>query len=874
MTKMFYEPINLKDNDILEVLKVQLVQDAAGDDEAVRKLQAETIAALAVQAKIIANVAQVTSDTFFSSDYTTTALATKQPNMSIDPSSTAYLEIVDGSKIKLKDLGILSTHKHPGCTSLASYISLITFNGNGTITDGGDTLDAMTFIFLEDATLPSERSFIYLGTNNGDASDFVSFNVDYNTQEIRTFFSATGTGLAYDTGTGIFSLSFGNSAGELGAHSIPVNPAEFSVVTGSTILALLKAMETYISNVDAAATGGAATIDTRLSTLSGVAGNSMGTFNGSILTDNLAIKPLIQEIETALAAGTVDRAAIRSEFASADSVLSAAITTEASVRNSADITLTQALATETATRTSMGLVLNSGLSSEANTRELADTALDARLATVEGSAVTVGSIAKAQADAIAAGESYTDAEVLIEKSRAVLAEAVINTKVDNLAVGDIKYIGNIDASSVISMRAAQIAVESPSSRNGLDFQDVYAVAGEVFVAVVDQTITFDDSSTLVVQNGDRLMCVEDATAGSLTASDWNVVQSDASAITVANINGDRIEQDLNGFLDITADAVTRTHLAADVEADIDDRQSLTTSNTITSPTDTHFYTSTDFGAQQNVYWKRTQAGSNALTGTVRTSLAELFINSNGSGNPYAPSYAHTTTHSATYQGSSTDLSLVLAGANFEANAKAGTAIHATGLYARADQDQLGYNIGATMVADNGSTSNVGAFAFSGTEGTGKDRGIVAAVADYDILVYSGLRAADPFPYNDICVVADAKYAPAGTKALYAHGDVKLDSGKVEITEAPTTETGAIRLADIKAVEKCYEMDLTDGVTKTFSCPLDLNKCIIQTTHNNDSAEVRITRDAIANEITVTAFGDSLTDVRILVQQLSCDVTSV
>ena len=875
MTKMFYEPISLKDNEILETLKVQIVQDAVGDDEAVRKLQAETISALAVQAKVVSNAAQATSDTFFSSDYTNSALATKQPNMSIDPSSTAYLEIVDGSKIKLKDLGILSTHTHPGCTSIASFASLVTYNNDGTITDGTDVLDAMTFIFLEDATLPSERSFIYLGTNNGNSSDFVSFSVDYNTQEIRTFFSATGTGLVYDASTGIYSIAFGNSAGQLGGHTIPVNSNEFTNVSGSTVLSILKALETYISNVDSTATGGTATIDTRLSTLAGVTGNSMGTFVGGILSDNLSIKPLIQEIETALAAATTDRASLRAEFAASDAALNTAITAEAATRSAQDITLTQAIATEAATRNSMGMVLMAGLASEASTRQSSDDAIELRLDTVEGSSVTNGSIAKAQADAISAAAAHTDAEVLIEKNRALLAEQVLNSKVDSLQEGDIKFIGTFNAAGVISMRAAQIAVESPSSRNGLNIVDVYLSAGEVFVAEADCVLTFGDASSRTILVGDRLMAVEDHTAGSIDANAWNIVVADATALTVLNLEpSSTLGLDLSTKLEVIDDSITRQHLSAAVEADIDDRQSLTTSNNITSPEDTHFYISTDLGAQQNVHWKRTQAGSDALTGTVRTSLAELFINSNGSGNPLAPSYAHTTTHSATYQGSSTDLSLVLAGANFEANAKAGTAINATGLYARADQDQLGFNVGATMVADNGSTSNVGAFAFSGTEGAGKDRGIVAAVGSDDILVYSGLRGADPFPYNDICVAADAKYAPAGTKAIYSYGDVKFDSGKVEIADAPTTDLGAVRLADVKALEKVFQMDLIDGVTKTFSCALDLDKSIIQTTHNNDSIEVAITRNNNTNEISVTANGGSLTAVRVLVQQLSCDVTSV
>ena len=79
MTKKFYESVDLKQNEVLNTNKVQILQDASGDDEAVRKLQAETISALAVQAQIVATSAQASGATMFSSAYTNTALATKQP---------------------------------------------------------------------------------------------------------------------------------------------------------------------------------------------------------------------------------------------------------------------------------------------------------------------------------------------------------------------------------------------------------------------------------------------------------------------------------------------------------------------------------------------------------------------------------------------------------------------------------------------------------------------------------------------------------------------------------------------------------------------------------------------------------------------------
>ncbi|MGI9460079.1 MAG: hypothetical protein ACR2NF_08790, partial [Pirellulales bacterium] len=74
MSKKFYESIDLKGNDVDDVQSLQLSQDATADDHAVRKLQAETISALAVQAKIVSSAAQSSADTSFSSDYVKTAL--------------------------------------------------------------------------------------------------------------------------------------------------------------------------------------------------------------------------------------------------------------------------------------------------------------------------------------------------------------------------------------------------------------------------------------------------------------------------------------------------------------------------------------------------------------------------------------------------------------------------------------------------------------------------------------------------------------------------------------------------------------------------------------------------------------------------------
>ena len=866
MSKKFFTPIEMEGNEIKEVKHVELQNEAISNMQVVPKQQAETISATAVQAQIIGNAGSALSSNMFSAEYMNTALSTKQPNMSIHADSQAYLELVNGTEIKLKDLGIVSNYKDVSNTTLAEFIADSTFNGNGTLSIGGQDLDANTYIFLENAASPQEKAYIYLGTNNGDSSDFVSFSIDYNDATIRTFFSASGLGLSYDVNTGIYSLVIGNGAGELGSHSIPVDGSLFNTVNGSTVLGLLQSLEAYIEQVDLNATGGAATISTRLTSLSGVAGNNLQSFTEGLFTDASSIKVVLQEAETLIKASQDEDIAIRAAFAAADTGLQNNINNEASARSLADIGLQANIDAEAGLRLAGDASLNAIIAGEQSARIAGDDAIDVRLDIIEGS--SAGSVAKAEADA----KIYADAAVLVEKTRAEVAEAALDLKIDNLSKGDIQLVGKVQADGRVSINAARVA--AGDTRNNSFLKDIAVVVGEVFVAEADVTISYDGGSSSILQNGDQLLCLEAASAGALKAGDFNQTQADESALSIANLDDLRIEKTVGGKLDIVADSIGRVQLDSAIEADIDDKQSLTQANVISSDGDTHFVLSSDLGAQQNIYYKREQLGNGPLTGTARTELSELLVHSNGSGNPFAPSYAHTKTISSHYKGTSIDFSMIMGGLNAEANAKAGTAIQATGIYASAMQPQLGINVGVTAIANGAATSNVGAVAFAGTAGAGNDRGLVASVSTTDIVNYSGARQVDPFPFADIAGVFDAKYGPAGCMALYSYGDVKFDSGKVEVEDAPSTDKGVMRLQDVKDMEKIFEMDLSNGVEKLVPCTLDLNKCLIQVIDNDESIEVQVVRDVANSQLKVKAIGGNLTAVRVIVKELNCDITSV
>ena len=854
----------LNGNALLQVGQVEIIADAAGANDAVRKSQAESIAAASVQSGLVNSQGAASTTTTFTSDYVNTALATKQNNMSVDPSSTSYLEIVDGTKIKLKDLGITSTFRDQNETSLASFIASATFNGDGTITVDGQVLDKMTFIFLVNATLPQDRTFVYLGTNNGDATDFVAFGTNYNASEIRSFFNSTGTGILFDANTGVFSLDFGTTASEIGGQTIPHGATFTTISPNSDIKDALLKLEALINAVDQSGADGTAALTTRLDNLSGVTGNNYGTFTGSSFADNQNGKQLFQASETLHESATADRAAIRSEFAAADTTLQgnidaeeaariSAVSTEATARSSADSTL----------QTNINTV-SANLSTETSRATAAENALDVRLDVIEG--VGVGSVSKAQTDA----EAYADAAVLVEKNRAEAAESALDTKIDNLQEGDITYVGKIVAGQLLSIRADRVT--AGDTRDGLNIKDVAIKAGEVFVVDVAQTVTFDDASTIVGQVGDKLMATETVTAGNVDKLDFNVTQADGSAITVANIGSSTIELNGSDQLDIVANSVGRTQLDAAIEADVDDKVSLTAdSQTITGKALKIEQSDANLGSSYGLYVKKTQTGTDTLTDTARALLVENIVETDGSGNATLPDYAHNsiTTH---YNGSAVDLSVVVSGSYNEANTGSTTAVVCNGSYSVATDTQLGINVGATNIAENGGISNISTFSFAKTGGSGADRGVVAAASNLDVATYSGTRQADPFPHDDIALVADAKYAPAGTKALYAYGDVKFEGGHVEVPTA-TGDGSAVNLGQIKGKQRIFEFDLVDGVAKVITVSdIDLDKAILQTTDDNQTVDVSVVRDALNNEVTVTATGGNLTDVRLLVQELSCAVT--
>ena len=180
---------------------------------------------------------------------------------------------------------------------------------------------------------------------------------------------------------------------------------------------------------------------------------------------------------------------------------------------------------------------------------------------------------------------------------------------------------------------------------------------------------------------------------------------------------------------------------------------------------------------------------------------------------------------------------------------------------------------------NAGISNISAIAFAGTDGAGADRGLVGAISNLPVAQYSGTRQADPYPYNDIAIVADAKYAPAGSKALYAYGDSVFEGGTVTVP-APTVSGSAVNLGYVKGKQDIIEFDLSSG-SATVTTSLDLDKVPPvgdgQLKQGVSGVTVSVSENASSGELTFTATGtnvSSLTSVKVYLQELSCDVRNV
>ena len=804
--------------DITNVGSIQVNEDATLASELVRKSQSEAIAQTTFENNLVTNSGASSLTTAFTSQSMVSFLAAKQDNMSIDTSSTAYLEIVDGTKIKVKQLLAQDVRVDDVSNTIDAYL----------IANPSHGLQEGDILILTAATVNQQRSWIHNGGSAGDATDFTTLITDYNEASIRAMFSSSDSFVVYDAGNGSFSLNLGTTASDVGAQTIPVDSTEFNTVNGVTVLAVLKALEDYITVVDTNATGGAATLDTRLTSISGESGNNMGSFNDPIFPSNATIKQILEASLAKHILADNDRAAIRASFASAD----------ASIQSSLDGEVARAVAAETneaIARAAADSVLQSGIDanansvvSEATARTQADNALSQRLDIVEGDNSTVGSIARSEL----VSNLYATALVSGEAQARIAADDALNSKIDNLAEGDITFVGVIEAAGTVSIRADRIS--AGDTRNGQLITNIDLEAGETFVIGASTNISYPDATGgfTSYEKGDKLMITDDVAAGSLLEANVNAVAANPTGLSLINIGSSTVEIDNSSQLGIIADSVTRNELAQAVEDDIDDKRSLTQDNAITSDSDTHFVTDVTTSATQNMYYKRTSNTSDALTGTKRAILAELHVSSNGSGDPVSPNYAHTSTYATHYNGSCADMSIAIGGSNSEAVVNTPTsAVYATGQYSLAISPQLGVNAGVTGVAQNAGVSNIGITGFGKAGGVGKDRGGVFAISDLDFLDWAAYRSLNPITHPDAAMVADAGTSATG-KAIVAVGDSIFEGGSVTVPTA-VADTDAVNFGLVKSKEFTQTLSISANSDVVINHALGSKKILVSIWYDDE-----------------------------------------
>ena len=425
MAKQIFRSQDLNGQSISEVNSIELLNDASQASEAVRLSQSQQISADAVQAKLVSDASNASTDTAFTSTTMAGFLSGKQDNMEIEASSAAYLEITDGYKIKVKQLLISDVEVDETYGTLASYIA-----GVSPTKQQGDV------VILNAAIDNQERSWIKTGAASQGTDGYTRLQTDYNVSSIRAMFAA-GSYMNYSASTGQFSVDLGTASYELGAHNLPVNPSEFNTVSGTNILDIAKALESLVSTGQQTQQQETQTVDTRISSCTGVSGSNLGSFGGRFSNDS-TIKAVLQETEVELANSEAANTTLRQDMNTADATLQSNIDAANTSRISGDAGVTSASIARDNTLQANIDTVDAALTSEAVSRLSADSALDSRLDIVEGSSTTTGSIAKAQADA----QLFATASVASEANSRAIADALLQSQID--AIGDaVHYKGRI-----------------------------------------------------------------------------------------------------------------------------------------------------------------------------------------------------------------------------------------------------------------------------------------------------------------------------------------------------------------------------------------------------------------------------------------------
>ena len=329
-----------------------------------------------------------------------------------------------------------------------------------------------------------------------------------NANEVHVDNMATLTGVAKDdTDLGTFT---GSTIGD-----------------GVNVKAALQALETSLELKGSASLLNTTTSDKNdLVALSGVAAGSgnLGSFTGSIITDDVTIKAALQELETEVArvdadistqinavdlsgiatnAGNITQ--LQTDLAAEVTARGTAVTSEATTRSNADSALSGRLDTLEADPTT-ATALSSAISTEQTARSNADSALSGRLDTLEADPTT---------------QTALDAEI----GNRTAADTNLQTAITNLTNGQ------------VTTNANNIASEATTRANA----DT-ALSGRLDTLEADPT-----TQTLLTAEATSRTSADTALSGRLDTLEADpTTQTLLDAETTARVAGDALKLDLAG----------------------------------------------------------------------------------------------------------------------------------------------------------------------------------------------------------------------------------------------------------------------------------------------------------------------------------------
>jgi len=748
-------------------------------------------------------MSEASADTAFTSLTTKGFLEGKQDNLEIDTSSSAYMQIVDGYKLKIKQLLITTTTVDETAPNLQAYL-----DNNSPNNQEGDV------VFLNGATDNQKRSWIKTGSASQGVDGYVRLQTDYNVISIRAMFSS-GSYISFSQASGQFNLVLGNSVSELGAHTLPINDATFNQASGSNVFDLLKSLETILLTNQSQSSQATQDVDDRFTDCTGVNGSDLGDFGGRF-TDGSTIKNVLTETETDLIAAEADRAAIRSEFLAADVNLQNAINQEANTRYAADAAEAQARLASDAIASQLRANIIQQITDEENRAITAENAAVTRLDTIEGNASTAGSINKAQADAQSFATSAVSAEATLRAS----ADNNLQVQIDSLQ-GAFQYKGYVGADGRI------VHVDVLNSNHNQVFENATFSVGNFYKMNSDLVITFSDNSTLSVNTGDGLIVVNEVSvAGTAKSSDFHKGDNSENAdiIREGMLDDVTIEKS-SGQVKVVDGSIGRTQLETQVKTDIDNKVlksgddmsgALNIDKTVIAGAG--FVGGYDYALKV----KQTSLDTDSLTDIQKALLVENNVHTDGSGDALSLDYSNAISSISKYNGDSSDLTLASSAIDAESIVLNPLAkVYANGVNGISKSEQLGVNVGGTFVAQNASTSNLGMFSFSDTAGAQNNRAGYLALApdNIDLDTYRVARVTNPLPVQDAALIVDDY---TGVKhAAYFNGKVEING--TTIVPSASNDNEAVNLGDVKGKEREYTINVPALGSQTINHQLNTYK---------------------------------------------------